>query len=38
MVLRSDCMYDTMESVEACDLSVSQWTNPRSIVVGFSQP
>ena len=37
-LLRSDCLYDTMGSVKTCDLSISRWTNPRSVVVGFSQP
>ena len=37
-LLRSDCLYDTMGSAKDCDLSVSRWTNPRSVVVGFSQP
>ena len=38
VMLQSDCLYDTIGSAEACDSSVSRWTNPRSDVVGFSQP
>ena len=37
-VLQSGCLYDTMRSVKTCDSFVSRWTNPRSVVVGFSQP
>ena len=38
VMLRSDCLYDTIRSVVARDSFVPRWIDPRSVVVGFSQP
>ena len=38
VMLRLDHMYDTIESAMTCDSFVSRWADPRSVVVGFSQP